>query len=496
MFPILSIFTFNMGQMPYGERQIAIPLLVSVLSAAAIWGVLSLILKNSLKAGLITSILVLLFFSYGHIYSFLIAANISFTIRYPHLTALWMIIIIVSGALIIRTKRDLKNITTILNIMSITLALLPTANYLANKAMISSAGLKTKTAEQSGENVAAIKSPVEPRDIYYVILDGYSNETTMKEVFNCDISDFTSFLKKKGFFVASKSRSNYAFTDLSIPSSLNMKFLDGDMDPLRKKQRAYLLITARLRTMLEDHKVKDFLKARGYKLIFFSSGFQVDNQNRYFDVPNRCGRDNEFMYNLLNTTALAPLHGYYVVKKLENAREKITSCVQDEITKIPEKGPLFVFAHLDVSHVNMFHEAAPSYCGELKAYNKRLETMVSGILSASKKPPIIVLQGDHGTKTILDEIMGEDGKWDMNKLLANEPLMDAGLRQRMRIFNAYYFPAGGEAKLYDSITPVNTFRVMFDYYFGADFKLMDDRSYFSFPPRNYEFVDVTERAKF
>jgi hypothetical protein len=60
----------------------------------------------------------------------------------------------------------------------------------------------------------------------------------------------------------------------------------------------------------------------------------------------------------------------------------------------------------------------------------------------------------------------------------------------MGIMNAYHFPQGGNSLLYPSISPANTFRVIFNYYFGADFELVDDRSYYS--TGAFEMTDVTE----
>jgi hypothetical protein len=50
---------------------------------------------------------------------------------------------------------------------------------------------------------------------------------------------------------------------------------------------------------------------------------------------------------------------------------------------------------------------------------------------------------------------------------------------RMKILNAYFLPDGGNASVYDEITPVNTFRLIFNHYFSGDLKLLEDRSYYS-----------------
>jgi hypothetical protein len=47
----------------------------------------------------------------------------------------------------------------------------------------------------------------------------------------------------------------------------------------------------------------------------------------------------------------------------------------------------------------------------------------------------------------------------------------------MEILNAYYLPDGGNNTLYSSITPVNSFRLIFDQYFGTKYGLLDDVSW-------------------
>ena len=68
-------------------------------------------------------------------------------------------------------------------------------------------------------------------------------------------------------------------------------------------------------------------------------------------------------------------------------------------------------------------------------------------------------------------------------------------KERMRIFNAYYISSDASKLLYDSITPVNTFRTIFNYYFYTDFKLLEDRNYYSFYGFPYQFTDVTTILK-
>ncbi len=71
-------------------------------------------------------------------------------------------------------------------------------------------------------------------------------------------------------------------------------------------------------------------------------------------------------------------------------------------------------------------------------------------------------------------------------------LEDTDVRERLSILNAYFLPGEGAVELYKEITPVNTFRLILNRYFGTDLKLLEDRSYFSTCEHPYRFLDVTD----
>ena len=80
--------------------------------------------------------------------------------------------------------------------------------------------------------------------------------------------------------------------------------------------------------------------------------------------------------------------------------------------------------------------------------------VVDAILENYEEPPIIVIAGDHG----------------FLRYLEHSPYAHD-------ILAAYLLPDGGESALYPSITSVNSFRVILDYYFGLDLGLLEDRVY-------------------
>jgi hypothetical protein len=60
--------------------------------------------------------------------------------------------------------------------------------------------------------------------------------------------------------------------------------------------------------------------------------------------------------------------------------------------------------------------------------------------------------------------------------------------------NAYYLP-GYKNKLYPSISPVNTFRLIFDSYFGGKYDMLPDVAYYSGVPKLYQFNVIPNTCK-
>jgi len=106
---------------------------------------------------------------------------------------------------------------------------------------------------------------------------------------------------------------------------------------------------------------------------------------------------------------------------------------------------------------------------------------VRRILASSPRPPIIVIHADHGPGSVPD--------WDR---LTREQV----LRQH-DIFYAVYLPPSAvrmppQLALYDSITPVNTFRIILPRFFDTTMALLPDRSYFSIFRYPYRFYDASQ----
>ncbi|GAH89143.1 unnamed protein product, partial [marine sediment metagenome] len=124
-----------------------------------------------------------------------------------------------------------------------------------------------------------------------------------------------------------------------------------------------------------------------------------------------------------------------------------------------------------------------NYVNQLIFVNKKIEILIDKLLSNSQVPPIIILQADEGPYP-----PGRSTDW--------EQMSKAELRQKMKILNAYYLPNADKDVLYPSITPVNSFRLIFNLYFGTDFELLPDESYVHPDDHHpYKFFNVTDKLR-
>lgn len=489
VFPVLALYSHNIGELFL--RSLIIPLSASLGLAVLLFALTWFIFRSPAKAGVVTLVFLIVFFSDGHAKEFLIAKGWA---RRGYLPIVWIMFFSVIIYMVWRTKSDLKNLTKILNIAGIVLIVPSLVNILIGEFQRIEYYYQTHKVD-SDKRLAAETLP----DIYYIILDAYSGSPALKELQGFDNSEFIDSLKAKGFYVANNSTSNYSTTVVSLPSSLNMEYLNYLADELGENSRDITIPTQ----MYKNNAVAKFLRQKGYRYIHMvgrnSSG--MCSTNGYADENIYCYKEfcllafiaqNDLITFLIDTTILNRLKALKINLKYSYKEHLLTTFVK--LAKVPQlKGPKFIFAHIMCPHppyilgtddeeiklvpMEPFELQRPKYLKQLKALNTEVEILIDEILSKSKTPPIIILQGDHGSR-----------------LFCKDTETIECLKSSFSILNAYYFPNGGDKLLYDSISPVNTFRVIFNSYFGSDYELLIDQCFQSYFLKDgpYKFIDVTD----
>jgi len=249
--------------------------------------------------------------------------------------------------------------------------------------------------------------------------------------------------------------------------------------------------------LLKQSLVSRQLKTIGYQTVAFDTGYEwsrIENADIYLSLaqdPFQLQLIEPFEAMLIKSTlalVLTDLQNKAFLTQTNRLLEGINEInfpyrsfverqlfILDQLPQIPSyPGPKFVFVHLLIPHVP--HVFSPrgeiitdtryyggglddainddffrrGYVNEIRFINSRMLAIVKTLIRDSETPPIIVIQGDSGVTK---------GNW-------------------LQIFNAYYLRGEQNPKLYSTISPVNTFRLIFDSYFGTDYGLLSDESFF------------------
>ena len=494
----LALLAHNLGQV---DSSVAIrALLISLGSVLVLFFLLWWLLKNFQKAGLVLVFLEVLFFSYGHIYASIKAIEFAgFSIgRHRYLAVLWLGVALLGVWWILKKLRSTE-FTGTLNLVVFLLVLFPLIEIISFESK--SNAYKQAHSVESQPNIMSVSNstadtiPVADNlpDIYYIILDAYGRSDVLEKNFDYDNSTFLEDLENLGFYVVECGQSNYANTDLSLASTLNLDYIDVLNDSLTPE----ITDRAPLQNLIRHNLVAEKFRNMGYKIRTFETEFtlsEIEPVDSFYVAPQK--GFNGFESLLLETTAIKFLENMDAFQRLlftaDNQKYNRILFTFDTLEEIPQlPGPNFVFLHLLLPHQRFVfgpdgemaiiqktssnkseyysdEEYISGYKNQAIFVSQRITKIAEGLIENSSTPPIIILQGDHGPSHF-------------------------SASDRMGILNAYYFP-DVQPEFYSTITPVNTFRLLFNTYFEEDYPLLDDMSYHSTYQVPYQFTEVSNEC--
>ncbi len=449
---------------------------------------MSFLIKNRKKSAFITSLGLVLFFSYGHLYIMIDELQKNVLLNHGLLIISSFILFGLGMYYFLKTKKPLNNATKIVNVVAISLIMI---SFVSIGEYIFTIDQSTEIlSNDSKENEIQLANAENLPDIYYIIPDAYAGSKSLKTILNYDNSEFTDFLIRQGFYVPSESYSNYPLTKESIASTLNMKYINY----LAEEKGIDSTDTNVLVDMSRDNLVVKYLKDKGYTIYSIQVGgastTAVKNVDVYLCDRNKY-RTSDFNMMLIRTSMLNPIH----VQIFSGDQRDRLLCGFSELAKMAERddSPKFVLTHFMFPHrpyifgadgepINPKFLALENkeenwdtdlYLGQLEFASKKLEEAIR-VLTNTDDPPIIIIQSDHGMRGV--EYQNEYEK-------------------QLRMFNnfkAYYFPEKGRNHEFETTTAVNTFRVLFNLYFDEDFEILEDKIWGNSLDKPYVFQDLTD----
>jgi hypothetical protein len=489
IYPILFLYSQNVADFPPGVLRG--PILVSLLLTLAVSAVIWKFSTNRLRGAFILSLFLFVFFSYGHFYHFLEESELlRFGIlgEQKFVLSFYGLLFGIAAFLCYKKIRDWRKSTFLLNVLGLFLLSFTFITVLSQHKGATRLKAETLSATES----AADK---EAPDIFYIILDGYPRQDVLWKVHQFDNSEFLEFLKTQGFHILGNSHSNYPGTSLSLASSLNLNYIDQLIPAEQRRSNNGWF----LKDLIQRNHVLQFLKKRGYVTAAFDSGYfqtELKNVDHFYATGWFL---NEFHEALLDTTPAWVL--FKNIGRYQMQRRRILYILDHLPDPKDATKPVFVFAHIMALHPPFVfgpngEERSPQssslqfwkdfgdpsrkelslqYQEQLTYINKRMQSAVQAILRNRNRPVLIILQGDHGSSFL----SSEQGT--------------SFYQERFSILNAIH--VSDETLLYDSMSPVNTFRVIFNSCFGTTYKLLEDRSFYSLRNTPYQWEDVTKQTK-
>lgn len=500
VYAVLFLYGQNIGEASPGD--IVVPLIGSVIGVGAVLAASSLLLRDTTRGGLLASAFALLFFSYGHV----LGAIESSMVTSGRLLVLWAVLGAIAVVVIWRVRRPLGTTNTRLNVFAAILVLIAFVPVLAGELASSTAG-PVAVAPSGPPEIGSITPN---RDIYVIIVEDIGSEQVLRERWGLEGESPFAALDELGFARVAGARATYGRTSHSLASMFNLEYLDDLAARMGPDSSDY----GPVYDLLDDHAAGRFLKDRGYEYVHIGAWWDPTARSSIADVNLGLETPSDFATAFLDTTMLPAItsrltrFGIRIGTQNLEAHElqyqsAVTGFAALEET-IDRPGRKFVFAHFLVPHDPYVFARDGSFVTEQQRAERSREQLfidqarytmdrIEGIVrKALAGPdgtdPIIVVTTDEGPSPLAFERRPETYNWELASV--------DDLRQKLEIELAFYLPGltPADAGIRPGMTLVNTFRTVFDAYFGTSYGQLPDRT-FVYPDKAhpYRFIDVTDR---
>jgi len=417
------------------------------------------------KAGIVASMLLVLLLFYRDIY-YALDDVFGAALRHRLLLPALLGAVLLAAALLRFNKRSAASGTHYLNLLLTIITVVELGrvgyNHLNGrewKGMIALEG-KHPTLEH-----VAVKKP--GPDIYFILLDAYTNPNSLPIYWGFDNSPFTDFLQERGFYWSEEATSNYNVTQYSMASMLNMEYLPD----LWSNMNNTISWETILRVKINNSEVAQRLARHGYEVVNYSL-FDVGGASHYIDYDYLNFHGLSLYEHLFKKSAPGKLYADTYFSSLSPTRARdLFKRVQEEAGKRNEDRSRFVYAHLILPHRPFYYDAEgnvyehgfgkypddpiASYLEQLQYTNKLVQATVDSILEKTNGNAVILLQGDHGYRGFKDRAIRD--------------------LEGYSILNALYLPNGKNCEeCYPSVSGVNTFRVLLNELFNEQLPYLED----------------------
>lgn len=454
LYPILFLYRQNISEVAFSKT--IPPMLVALVLTAFLWLGLGFIYRNREKRAMSIFIILLLVFYYKLILDVL-NEILQPMLRSAALLISHVLLIASLSLALFFIRRSERSFLNGGKILSAIICLLLAWN-LGAIILHHARNTGTRNARQllQKDEFQKPSSAASKPDIYCIFLDEFASLESAEKLFDYDNSAFAERLRGAGFFIAEKSRCLHVMTSYAMASVLNMENIPAKSDA---------------QALVRQNKVARFLSENGYEIYDFPfRGLAVQELARehyFYPLTGVSIFFDDFYRTLVDMSVLFPL-----AENWQNDQDKYSSYFREHALYIFEHvpaivkkaGPKFVLIHLYSPHAPFVFDrnggaVAPQHSldySQRKYYleqylyvSRRASEMAEAILRESARPPVIILQSDHGYR----------GSF-------RKPLLHViSLEEKQKVFLSLYLPGYPYSQLDAALAPINVFRIILNHYF-------------------------------
>ncbi|HKH63389.1 MAG TPA: sulfatase-like hydrolase/transferase [Flavitalea sp.] len=427
------------------------------------------------KAGLLTSYILLVYLFFGAILdAFKYSGWLHPLSRYSILLPGLFLLFLAGYFLIKRSRRNFRKLTLYLNTFCILIVVFDLVNIGLRL------GKSERTTQQEETVDAAVCIGCQKPDIYLVVIDEYCGSSSLKSYFNYDNSRFETFLRNRGFFVATRPTSNYMATSLSMASTFDMNYLSWTSAGKKIQVEDY----SRAEETITNSNLIKYLTDLNYEVENYSI-FKINNQPSRFNtglLPSELELITfKTLFNRMNKDLVWHLHQKaaprfrWLANHFQNNFREGNHTLLELTTKalqVKSERPRFIYTHLMMPHYPCLYDSIgreantnfydpriskkeldEAYLQYLVYTNKVVSTLVEDIQDKTANKAVISVMSDHGYRGIN---VKTENAWSNNNFLS------------------VYLPSGKYEKFYSSISNVNFFRCVINSLFDENLPRLKD----------------------
>jgi hypothetical protein len=353
------------------------------------------------------------------------------------------------------------------------------------------------------------KAAQDKPDIYYIVLDRYTNSEVLRDQFGFDNSEFTNFLRSSGFYVNDSAYANYPYTTLSLASTLNASYTNQLVAPYKSDA---VHSRALYHNLTHYGSVIKALKDVGYE--YHSIGNSYDTSNRapiadhtYVSPSLLTAFGTTKKLHGLEGSAFAqsPYHRFALASAIpdwlvsirytgnvDQIREQLNTL--DELAGNGKPGGRFIFAHMLLPHEPFEFNADGSlsqhrgydsygkpikekYIEQVKFTNSQIGEITAKIRKNSPEA-VVIINADEGTypQFINDTFRNPTPRGGEAEIIMNnsENMQEwpvDWLKMKFGILQAVHIPEATREDL-NNLSSVNVFRIVLNRYLGYDLEYL------------------------